>query len=99
MGAKAGTLHTAHAAEFLAHNMRGDPCPMTQHCYGVVICVYPSALQVVELGGERVLIVSVDNTVYAVSNKCSHLGLPLVGKTALLQVGGGQSVGMDETFN
>ena len=41
--------------------------------------------QVVELNGERVLLVVSDDTLYSVSNKCSHLGLPLVGKTALLQ--------------
>eukprot|EP00197_Chlamydomonas_leiostraca_P002797 CAMPEP_0202857066 /NCGR_PEP_ID=MMETSP1391-20130828/149_1 /ASSEMBLY_ACC=CAM_ASM_000867 /TAXON_ID=1034604 /ORGANISM="Chlamydomonas leiostraca, Strain SAG 11-49" /LENGTH=147 /DNA_ID=CAMNT_0049535823 /DNA_START=37 /DNA_END=480 /DNA_ORIENTATION=- len=41
---------------------------------------------VVEVGGQRVLIAD-DGTgaIHAVSNKCSHLGLPLVGKTALLQ--------------
>jgi nitrite reductase/ring-hydroxylating ferredoxin subunit len=37
-------------------------------------------LQVVELGGSKVLIVGVGEDVYAVSNKCSHLGLPIVGK-------------------
>lgn len=42
--------------------------------------------QVVELGGSRVLIVGVGEDVYAVSNKCSHLGLPIVGKTAVFQV-------------
>jgi len=41
--------------------------------------------QVVELGGSKVLIVGVDDVVYAVSNKCSHLGLPIVGKTAMFQ--------------
>jgi hypothetical protein len=41
-------------------------------------------LQVVELGGSRVLIVGVDDEVYAVSNKCSHLGLPIVGESARL---------------
>lgn len=39
-------------------------------------------VQVVELGGSRVLIVGVDDEVYAVSNKCSHLGLPIVGESA-----------------
>lgn len=38
--------------------------------------------QVVELGGSKVLIVGVDDDVYAVSNKCSHLGLPIVGELA-----------------
>ncbi|GBF90316.1 rieske ferredoxin [Raphidocelis subcapitata] len=38
---------------------------------------------VAELGGQRVLIVDDGGSVYAVSNKCSHLGLPLQGKTAL----------------
>lgn len=41
-------------------------------------------LQVVELGGSRVLIVGVDDEVYAVSNKCSHLGLPIVGESAIV---------------
>jgi nitrite reductase/ring-hydroxylating ferredoxin subunit len=36
--------------------------------------------QVVELGGSRVLLVAVDDDVFAVSNKCSHLGLPIVGE-------------------
>jgi nitrite reductase/ring-hydroxylating ferredoxin subunit len=36
-------------------------------------------VQVVELGGTRVLVVAVGDDVYAVSNKCSHLGLPIVG--------------------
>eukprot|EP00854_Cymbomonas_tetramitiformis_P002745 gene2745-3524_t len=40
---------------------------------------------VVELNGTKVLLATVDDEVYAVSNKCSHLGLPLVGKTGLLQ--------------
>lgn len=41
--------------------------------------------KVVELGGQRVLLVSQGEEVYALSNKCSHLGLPLVGKTGLFQ--------------
>lgn len=41
--------------------------------------------QVVEVDGQRILIAEADGQVYAVSNKCSHLGLPLVGKTALFQ--------------
>ncbi|GIL56517.1 hypothetical protein Vafri_11858 [Volvox africanus] len=41
--------------------------------------------QVVEVGGQKVLLVELDSTVRAVSNKCSHLGLPLVGKTAMFQ--------------
>jgi nitrite reductase/ring-hydroxylating ferredoxin subunit len=40
---------------------------------------------VVEINGQRVLLAFSDGKVFAVSNKCSHLGLPLVGKTALLQ--------------
>ncbi|GAX82006.1 hypothetical protein CEUSTIGMA_g13588.t1 [Chlamydomonas eustigma] len=40
---------------------------------------------VVEVAGQKVLFAEVDGAVYAVSNKCSHLGLPLVGKTALFQ--------------
>ncbi|KAF6263621.1 rieske ferredoxin [Scenedesmus sp. NREL 46B-D3] len=41
--------------------------------------------QVVELGGAKVLVVETEGEVYAVNNKCSHLGLPLVGKTAMFQ--------------
>lgn len=37
--------------------------------------------QVVEINGQRILLAAVDGSVKAVSNKCSHLGLPLVGKT------------------
>lgn len=33
----------------------------------------------------RVLLAEDSGKLFAVSNKCSHLGLPLVGKTALLQ--------------
>lgn len=40
---------------------------------------------VVEVGGQKVLLADVAGEVFAVSNKCSHLGLPLVGKTALFQ--------------
>jgi hypothetical protein len=43
--------------------------------YLVLGCV-----QVVELGGAKVLVVETEGEVYAVSNKCSHLGLPLVGE-------------------
>ena len=39
--------------------------------------------KVVEINGQRILLATVDGTVKAVSNKCSHLGLPLVGKTAM----------------
>lgn len=42
--------------------------------------------KVVEIGSAgRVLLADDNGTIRAVSNKCSHLGLPLVGKTALLQ--------------
>ena len=42
--------------------------------------------KVVEVGSAgRVLLAEDNGKLYAVSNKCSHLGLPLVGKTALLQ--------------
>eukprot|EP00887_Chlorella_sp_A99_P000375 scaffold13.g375.t1 len=41
--------------------------------------------KVVELGSQRVLVVEDGGSVYALSNKCSHLGLPLVGKTGLFQ--------------
>lgn len=41
--------------------------------------------QVVELGGSRVLLVAVEDDVYAVSNKCSHLGLPIVGEWCVQQ--------------
>jgi nitrite reductase/ring-hydroxylating ferredoxin subunit len=40
---------------------------------------------VVEINGQRILLAAVDGNVKAVSNKCSHLGLPLVGKTAVFQ--------------
>lgn len=40
---------------------------------------------VVTIDDQKVLLTVVDDTVYAVSNKCSHLGLPLVGKTAMMQ--------------
>ena len=39
----------------------------------------------VEVNGARILVAEFAGDVFAVSNKCSHLGLPLVGKTALLQ--------------
>jgi nitrite reductase/ring-hydroxylating ferredoxin subunit len=41
--------------------------------------------KVVETPAGRVLLAEDGGKMYAVSNKCSHLGLPLVGKTALLQ--------------
>lgn len=41
--------------------------------------------KVVEVDGQRVLLAETDGKVFAVSNKCSHLGLPLVGKTAMFQ--------------
>jgi nitrite reductase/ring-hydroxylating ferredoxin subunit len=40
---------------------------------------------VVDVNGQKVLLADVDGEVFAVSNKCSHLGLPLVGKTAMFQ--------------
>ncbi|GFR50060.1 hypothetical protein Agub_g12202 [Astrephomene gubernaculifera] len=41
--------------------------------------------KVVEISGQKVLLVESEGKVCAVSNKCSHLGLPLVGKTAMFQ--------------
>jgi len=41
--------------------------------------------KVVEVGGQRVLLAESDGQIFAVSNKCSHLGLPLVGKTSMFQ--------------
>lgn len=41
--------------------------------------------QVVEVGGKKVLLAEVDGDVCAVSNTCTHLKLPLVGKTAFFQ--------------
>lgn len=38
-----------------------------------------------EVGGNRILLTELDGEVLAVSNKCTHLGLPLVGKTAFMQ--------------
>ena len=40
---------------------------------------------VCEVAGDKVLVAKAGGKCYAVSNKCSHLGLSLVGKTALLQ--------------
>lgn len=40
---------------------------------------------VVEVNGQRILLALDGNQVRAVSNKCSHLGLPLVGKTPIFQ--------------
>lgn len=40
---------------------------------------------VVDVDGQKVLLAAVDDEVYAVSNKCSHMGISLVGKTKLLQ--------------
>ena len=42
---------------------------------------------VVEVDGEKVLLAAVGDEVCAVSNKCAHMGISLVGKTALLQAG------------
>lgn len=41
--------------------------------------------KVVEVDGQRILVAESAGSIFAVSNKCPHLGLPLVGKTALLQ--------------
>jgi len=41
--------------------------------------------KVVETLAGRILLAEDGGKLYAVSNKCTHLGLPLVGKTALLQ--------------
>eukprot|EP00199_Chlamydomonas_sp_CCMP681_P003197 CAMPEP_0119101384 /NCGR_PEP_ID=MMETSP1180-20130426/452_1 /TAXON_ID=3052 ORGANISM="Chlamydomonas cf sp, Strain CCMP681" /NCGR_SAMPLE_ID=MMETSP1180 /ASSEMBLY_ACC=CAM_ASM_000741 /LENGTH=146 /DNA_ID=CAMNT_0007085499 /DNA_START=56 /DNA_END=496 /DNA_ORIENTATION=+ len=41
--------------------------------------------KVVEVNGTKYLLAESEGQVYAVLNKCSHLGLSLVGKTALLQ--------------
>jgi nitrite reductase/ring-hydroxylating ferredoxin subunit len=40
---------------------------------------------VVEINGQKILLAEVDGKLYAVSNKCTHLNLPLVGKTAMFQ--------------
>jgi hypothetical protein len=40
---------------------------------------------VVEVGDQKILFAAVDGEVFAVSNKCSHLGLPLIGKTSFFQ--------------
>lgn len=40
---------------------------------------------VVKINGQKILVAEVDGKVYAVSNKCTHLNLPLVGKTAIFQ--------------
>ncbi|KAK9839308.1 hypothetical protein WJX81_006893 [Elliptochloris bilobata] len=41
--------------------------------------------QVVDVGGKKVLVAEAEGQVYAVSNKCTHLNISLVGKTPLLQ--------------
>jgi nitrite reductase/ring-hydroxylating ferredoxin subunit len=40
---------------------------------------------VVEVGGAKILVAESDGKFYAVANKCAHMGISLVGKTALLQ--------------
>lgn len=39
---------------------------------------------VVEVNKARILVADVDGDIFAVSNKCSHLGLPLVGKVRFI---------------
>lgn len=53
--------------------------------------MFQNGKAVVDLGSGKILLALDGGEVRAVSNKCTHLGLPLVGKTALLQgeVGGG----------
>lgn len=63
-------------------------CPPPDNHYFAASLLLLAALlgrQVVEIGGQRILLAADNGAVKAVSNKCSHLGLPLVGKTALLQ--------------
>ena len=45
--------------------------------------------QVVVIGGQKVLLLDVDGDIRAVSNKCSHLGLPLQGKILSAEVKNG----------
>lgn len=40
---------------------------------------------VVELGGAKILVAKEGDAIYAASNRCSHLGISLQGKTPLLQ--------------
>merc|ERR1719183_3198141 len=40
---------------------------------------------VVEVDGQKVLLAADGGEVYALSNKCAHMGISLVGKTKLLQ--------------
>ena len=39
----------------------------------------PGAITECEVGGKRVVVVNVDGTLYAVSNMCPHVSLPLSG--------------------
>lgn len=66
------------------------PLPLTQAAWTQVSTKTDLAAsggkQVVETSAGRVLLAEVETgQVFATSNKCPHLGLPLVGKTALLQ--------------
>lgn len=48
-----------------------------------------SGRMVVEVSGSKILVVEEQGEVYAVSNKCSHLGLPLQGKILSAPVANG----------
>lgn len=41
--------------------------------------------KVVEVDGTKILVAESAGKIYAVANKCAHMGISLVGKTALLQ--------------
>lgn len=64
----------------------GAPCASPPTTAPLWPCPAPT-LQVVEIGGQRVVLADDAGTVRAVSNKCSHLGLPLVGKVPLQRSG------------
>jgi nitrite reductase/ring-hydroxylating ferredoxin subunit len=52
----------------------------------VPFSLYPQGGKaVVELAGKKLLVAKDGDTVYCSSNKCSHLGISLQGKTPLLQ--------------
>jgi nitrite reductase/ring-hydroxylating ferredoxin subunit len=79
-------LHAA--AAWATHHWAFDhsqPNGLPTHQLCLPACLPASCPQVVEINGQRILLAAVDGDVKAVSNKCSHLGLPLVGKTAVFQ--------------
>lgn len=74
-----------HAHKMLVHIQLRRQHEHASHNHALMQTLTAGGRKVVEVGGQRVLIAEAEGQIYAVSNKCSHLGLPLVGKTALLQ--------------